>query len=130
MCPSWFVPSHVRAAPQSAAERILSPPIGWRGCVECHAPGCVLPLMPCSHTPFRDTESSWCREKADHPFAVRSNGTYTPVNRCKDRREWGWCGCSGRFRRGDDVLSAETLIALVYRQGFLFKVDVRRRKRQ
>lgn len=32
----------------------------------------------------------------------------------------------GRFRRGDDVLSAETLIALVYRQGFLFKVDVRR----
>lgn len=36
----------------------------------------------------------------------------------------------GRFRRGDDVLSAETLIALVYRQGFLFKVDVRRRKRQ
>ena len=36
----------------------------------------------------------------------------------------------GRFRCGDDVLSAETLIALVYRQGFLFKVDVRRRKRQ
>ena len=36
----------------------------------------------------------------------------------------------GRFRRGDDVLSAEALIALVYRQGFLFKVDVRRRKRQ
>ena len=35
------------------------------------------------------TESSWCRETADHHFAVRSNGTYTPANRCKDRREWG-----------------------------------------
>ena len=35
MCPSWFVPSHVRGAPQSAAERIPSPPIGWRGCGEC-----------------------------------------------------------------------------------------------
>ena len=36
----------------------------------------------------------------------------------------------GHFRCGDNVLSAETMIALVYRQGFLFKVDVRRRKRQ
>ena len=36
----------------------------------------------------------------------------------------------GRFRRGDDVLPAEPLIALVYRQGLLLDVDVRRRKRQ
>ena len=36
----------------------------------------------------------------------------------------------GRFRRGDNILPAEPLIALVYRQDFLFKVDVRRRKRQ
>ena len=34
------------------------------------------------------------------------------------------------FRSGDNILFAEALIALVYRQGFLFKVDVRRRKRQ
>lgn len=34
------------------------------------------------------------------------------------------------FRSGDNILSAEALIALVHRQGFLFKVDVRRRKRQ
>ena len=31
-----------------------------------------------------------------------------------------------RFRRGDNILSAEALIALVHRQGFLFKVDIRR----
>ena len=36
----------------------------------------------------------------------------------------------GCFWRGDDVLSAKALIALVHRQGLLFKVDVRRRERQ
>ena len=36
----------------------------------------------------------------------------------------------GVFRSGDNILSAEALIALVHRQGLLLEVDVRRRERQ
>ena len=35
-----------------------------------------------------------------------------------------------RFRSGDNILSAEALIALVHRQGLLLEVDVRRCERQ
>ena len=34
------------------------------------------------------------------------------------------------FRSGDNILSAEALIALVHRQGLLLEVDVRRCERQ